>query len=206
MLFRSDSQGGVYLLDCTQTKAWTFTTVAEADWKQAPSPAQSLCLVEMTEFEEGTFSPRILLACSSSGDSRLLVHRHSTGGPEVEEVPLRLKRIAIAGAQTIPQTKGVVTTPWRVTFERWEHVDAPLFHSFAPVNTSLLAEDFLGPGEHSLFLGCGLAQSGTLRRVLAGCRARSLAAVCPPSSAGVPDLLALEIGRASCRERVSTSV
>jgi hypothetical protein len=189
-----DSQGGVYLLDCTQTDAWTFTTVAEADWKQAPSPAQSLCLVEMPEFEEGTSSPRILLACSSSGDSRLLVHRHCTGGPGVEEVPLRLKRIVIAGAQTIAETKGVMTAPWQVTSERWEHVDAPLFHSFAPVNTSLLAEDFVGPGEHSLFLGCGLAQSGTLRRVLAGCRVRSLAAVSAPSSAGVPDLLALERG------------
>ena len=189
-----DSQGGVYLLDCSQTEAWTFTTVAEAGWKQAPSPAQSLCQVEVAESEEGNSAPRALLACSSSGDSRVLVRRDSTGGSEAEDIPLRLKRIVIAGTQTTPENEGIVTAPWRVTSERWEHVDAPLFHSFSPVNTSLLAEDFVGPGEHSLFLGCGLAQSGTLRRVLAGCRARSLATVPSPSSAGAPDLLALERG------------
>ena len=169
-----DSHGWFYIVDCSSSDAWVFTKVVAASGvggEEISTAAQSLCQVSMSSHDE---SDGIIFACSSSGNSRVLTRR-------VHETQVDTAK---------PQ---ISSDCWREGFEKWEHVGAPAFCSFAPVSASLLVQDFFGPGEHSLFLGCGVAQqSGTLQRVLAGCRVRNLATVAAPSPAGAPELLCLE--------------
>ena len=70
--------------------------------------------------------------------------------------------------------------------------------SLAPVTVSHFRADFLGPGESCLFLGCGVAPSGSLKCAYAGCRVKFLDAIEAPATgrptmrpvalAGVPHL------------------